>query len=148
VSSGVGGGGDYRERVHPLAAIPSPTQSVWHLGPLPIHAYALCIIAGILFALWLGGKRWEQRGGRADELWDIGGWAIVFGIIGGRLYHLASDPELYFAHGKNPINAFKIWDGGLASGGRSRSVRSARGSAAGARVSRWSCLATPSSRES
>lgn len=101
--------------MHPLAYIPSPTQSVWHLGPLPIHAYALCIIAGILFALWLANRRWVERGGRAEEIWDIGGWAILFGIIGGRLYHLATDPELYFLGrpGTSPWNAFKIWDGGL-----------------------------------
>ncbi len=88
---------------------------MWHLGPLPIHAYALCIIAGILFALWLGNRRWKERGGNSEEIWDIGGWAILFGIIGGRLYHLISDPELYFEGkpGTNPLNAFKIWDGGL-----------------------------------
>jgi prolipoprotein diacylglyceryl transferase len=101
--------------VHPLAAIPSPTQSVWHLGPLPIHAYALCIIAGILFALWLTNRRWQERGGHAEEIWDIGGWAILFGILGGRLYHVITDPELYFEGkpGTSPVDAFKIWDGGL-----------------------------------
>ncbi|HEU5008045.1 MAG TPA: prolipoprotein diacylglyceryl transferase [Jatrophihabitantaceae bacterium] len=105
----------YRERVQPLADIPSPTQSVWHLGPLPIHAYALCIIAGILFALWLGNRRWQERGGRAEEIWDIGGWAILLGIIGGRIYHVITDPELYFEGkpGTSPVDAFKIWDGGL-----------------------------------
>ncbi len=99
--------------MHPLAYIPSPMQSVWHLGPLPIRAYALCIVAGILVALWLAARRLEARGGKRDDVWDVAGWAIVFGIIGGRLYHVISDPELYFASGKNPVNAFKIWDGGL-----------------------------------
>ena len=46
-----------------LATIPSPTQGVWELGPLPIRAYALCIVAGIVAAVWLTEKRWVARGG-------------------------------------------------------------------------------------
>ncbi|MEO6887257.1 MAG: prolipoprotein diacylglyceryl transferase [Jatrophihabitantaceae bacterium] len=101
--------------MHPLASIPSPTHSVWHLGPIPVRAYALCIVAGIFVGLWLTVRRWRERGGKDDDIWDVAGWAIVFGIIGGRLYHVISDPELYFEGkpGTSPINAFKIWDGGL-----------------------------------
>jgi prolipoprotein diacylglyceryl transferase len=101
--------------VHALASIPSPTQSVWHLGPFPIRAYALCIIAGILVAVWLTSRRWRARGGKPEHVWDVATWAIVFGIIGGRLYHVITDPELYFEGkpGTHPINALKIWDGGL-----------------------------------
>lgn len=103
----------YRVHVPNLAAIPSPSQSVWHLGPIPVRAYALCIVAGIFVCLWLLGRRWVQRGGQKDDVWSVAGWAIVFGIIGGRLYHVITDNELYFRHGKHPLDAFKIWDGGL-----------------------------------
>ena len=99
--------------VQPLASIPSPTQSVWHLGPFPVRAYALCIIAGILLAVWLTTRRWVERHGRPEHVWDVAAWAIVFGILGGRLYHVISDPELYFKSGEHPLNALKIWDGGL-----------------------------------
>ena len=102
-----------RGSVRPLAYLPSPTQSVWHLGPLPIRAYALCIVAGILVALLIADRRWRIRGGDEGALWDVAGWAIVFGIIGGRLYHVISDPELYFKPGEHPLDALKIWDGGL-----------------------------------
>lgn len=95
------------------AAIPSPTISVIHLGPLPIHIYALCIVAGILVALAVASRRWQARGGRPTDTGDIAVWAVVFGIIGGRLYHLITDPELYFEKGRHPIDAIKIWDGGL-----------------------------------
>ncbi len=95
------------------AFLPSPTQSVWHAGPIPIRAYALCIVAGMIIAVWLTNRRWIKRGGTDSEVWDIAVWAIVFGLIGGRLYHVITDPELYFEHGENPVNAFKIWDGGL-----------------------------------
>ncbi len=104
---------NYRGSVRVLATIPSPTQSVWHLGPIPIRAYALCIVAGIFVAVWLTVRRWRQLGGKDDEIWDVSGWAIVFGILGGRIYHVISDPELYFEKGRHPIDAFKIWDGGL-----------------------------------
>jgi prolipoprotein diacylglyceryl transferase len=99
--------------VSPIAAIPSPTHSVWHLGPLPIRAYALCIVAGIFVALWLTARRWRERGGTDEDVWDVAGWAIVLGILGGRVYHVLTDPELYFGAGRHPVNALKIWDGGL-----------------------------------
>ena len=82
--------------MHPVAFLPSPSQSVWHLGPLPVRAYALCIVAGIFLALWLAARRMRERGGTNEDVWDVAGWAIVFGIIGGRLYHVVTDPELYF----------------------------------------------------
>ena len=101
--------------MHPVAYLPSPSQSVWHLGPIPVRAYALCIVLGIIVALWLGARRMRERNGKAEDVWDVAGWAIVFGIIGGRLYHVVTDPELYFEGkpGTSPIDAFKIWDGGL-----------------------------------
>jgi prolipoprotein diacylglyceryl transferase len=95
------------------AAIPSPTVSVIRIGPLPIHLYALCIVVGILFALWLTDRRWRARGGAEHQVGDVAGWAVLFGIVGGRLYHVITDPELYFTAGKHPLDAFKIWDGGL-----------------------------------
>lgn len=105
----------YRGAVPALAYLPSPTRSVLQLGPLPIRAYALCIIVGILLAVWLTNRRWVARGGQTEHVWDIAAWAVILGIIGGRIYHLVSDPELYFLGrpGTSPWNAFKIWDGGL-----------------------------------
>lgn len=94
-------------------ALPSPTQGVWHLGPVPIRGYALCILAGIGVAFWLTRRRWTARGGDPAAIETITWWAVPFGIVGGRLYHLITDPELYFVPGRNPWNALKIWDGGL-----------------------------------
>ncbi|MYU50484.1 MULTISPECIES: prolipoprotein diacylglyceryl transferase [Streptomyces] len=96
-----------------LAYLPSPSQGVWYLGPLPIRAYALCIIAGIFVAVWLTGRRWAARGGNREDIADIAVWAVPFGLLGGRLYHVITDPELYFAAGKEPIRALYVWDGGL-----------------------------------
>ncbi len=94
-------------------ALPSPAQGVWQLGPLPIRGYALCIIAGIIVAIWLGEKRWVARGGEAGVISDIALWSVPFGIVGGRLYHVLTDPQLYFAAGRDPAAALYIWKGGL-----------------------------------
>jgi len=93
--------------------LPSPTVSAFHVGPLTVHFYALCIMAGIVVAVWLSSRRWIARGGQAGQVLDICLWAVPAGIIGGRIYHVITDPELYFVPGKDPWNAFAIWDGGL-----------------------------------
>ncbi|MDJ1133860.1 prolipoprotein diacylglyceryl transferase [Streptomyces iconiensis] len=96
-----------------LAFIPSPSAGEIHLGPLPLRGYALCIILGVFVAVWLGGRRWIARGGRAGTVADIAVWAVPFGLIGGRLYHVITDYQLYFGEGRNWVDAFRIWDGGL-----------------------------------
>ena len=96
-----------------LMSIPSPSEGVWHLGPLPIRGYALCIILGIVFAIWLGERRWIARGGIAGEVSDLAIWAVPFGLVGGRLYHVITDWHLYFGEGKNPVTALYVWRGGL-----------------------------------
>jgi prolipoprotein diacylglyceryl transferase len=96
-----------------LAYLPSPPGGVWYLGPIPIRAYALCIIAGILVAVWWTRRRWVVCGGAAHDVLDVATWAVPFGIIGARLYHVITDPEFYFAPGRDPVRALYIWDGGL-----------------------------------
>lgn len=93
--------------------IPSPSTGVLYLGPLPLRAYSLFIIIGIFVAIWLGNKRWVARGGKVGQVSDVALFAVPFGIIGGRIYHVATDFEKYFGEGKNPIDALKIWNGGL-----------------------------------
>ena len=92
---------------------PSPDHGVWHLGPVPIRGYALSIILGIVAAIWIGEKRWVARGGRAGEVSDVAIWAVPFGVIGGRIYHVITDNHLYFGSGANPVEALYIWRGGL-----------------------------------
>jgi prolipoprotein diacylglyceryl transferase len=94
-------------------SIPSPSQAVWHLGPVPIRGYALSIILGIVAAIWIGEKRWVARGGRPGEVMDVSVWAVPFGVVGGRIYHVITDNDLYFGPGGHPIEALYIWRGGL-----------------------------------
>ncbi|CAM3507437.1 prolipoprotein diacylglyceryl transferase [Nocardioides dubius] len=94
-------------------SIPSPSESIWHLGPLPIRGYALCIVVGVLVAIWIGERRWAARGGEKGQIADLAIWAVPFGIVGARLYHVATDWQLYFGEGKDPITALYVWRGGL-----------------------------------
>jgi prolipoprotein diacylglyceryl transferase len=96
-----------------IAFLPSPSQGVWHLGPIPIRAYALCIIAGVIVAVWIAERRYTAIGGRPGLILDVATWAVPFGLVGARLYHVITDFELYFGSGKDPWNVFKIWDGGI-----------------------------------
>ncbi len=94
--------------------IPSPDQGVWNLGPIPIRAYALLIVIGIIVAVWWGNKRYLARGGQPGTITDIAIWAVPFGIVGGRIYHVITDNQLYFGpDGAGFAAALRIWDGGL-----------------------------------
>jgi prolipoprotein diacylglyceryl transferase len=95
--------------------IPSPSQGVWHIGGLPIRAYAICIILGVVAAVMIGDRRLVARGGRKGAVADVAVWAVPFGLVGARLYHLATNPELYWGGpGRSgTLGALKVWDGGL-----------------------------------
>jgi prolipoprotein diacylglyceryl transferase len=94
-------------------SIPSPPTSIWHIGAFPIRAYALCIIAGIIVAMMIATRRWRARGGTADSMELMVVVGVPFGIVGARLYHVITDYQLYFGPGRHPLNALKIWEGGL-----------------------------------
>src|SRR5436305_13022169 len=94
-------------------SIPSPDRGVWYVGPVPIRAYALCIIAAIIVAILWGERRWQARGGQAGAVTDIAVFAVPFGLVGGRLYHVATDWQKYFGPGGDPVAALEVWQGGL-----------------------------------
>ena len=97
-----------------IRAIPSPTISALELGPFTFHLYALCIIAGIAIAIWLGDKRFRARAINGKSVVsEVAITAVPFGILGGRIYHVITSPDAYFGAGGHPLDAFKIWQGGL-----------------------------------
>ncbi|MDN5771633.1 MAG: prolipoprotein diacylglyceryl transferase, partial [Microlunatus sp.] len=91
-------------------SIPSPPTGVWEVVGIPIRAYALCIIAGIVVGMIIAGRRWRARGGSQDTLDLVMAVAIPCGIVGARLYHVATDYQLYFGPGRDPLDALKIWN--------------------------------------
>jgi len=95
------------------AAIPSPTQAVWHLGPVPVRAYALCIVAGIVVGVLIAERRWRAKGGREDFILDVAVWAVPAGVVGARIYHVITSPQAYFGPDGDPVRALFLWEGGL-----------------------------------
>jgi prolipoprotein diacylglyceryl transferase len=96
------------------ASFPSPPGSVLHIGPVPVRAYALCIILGIVAAVVVGDRRLRRRGVPSGTVADIATWAVPFGLVGARIYHVVTDPELYWGdNGQGTKAALEIWHGGL-----------------------------------
>jgi prolipoprotein diacylglyceryl transferase len=97
------------------AAIPSPPEHTWYLGGFPVRAYALAILAGIVLAVWITARRFVRRtaGGTADDVLEIAFWAVPFGIVGGRLYHVVTTPDPYWGPDGDPVRALYVWEGGL-----------------------------------
>ena len=96
-----------------LNYIPTPAVSKFSVGPLTFHAYALCIIAGVIAAIWIGDRRYRNFGGTAGVVSDLAMWVVPAGVIGARLYHVITTPENFFGKNGNPGDIIKIWEGGL-----------------------------------
>jgi prolipoprotein diacylglyceryl transferase len=94
-----------------VASIPSPHQGTVTIGPLTIHLYGLTLLVAIAACIWIAGRRWIARGGDWDLVYRCALWGVAAGIVGARLYHLATswsevpDPKWK--------GAFEIWHGGL-----------------------------------
>jgi hypothetical protein len=96
------------------ASIPTPGISVVEIGPFSVHMYALCIMTGVALAIWLGNRRFiaaypDARG----VVSDVAIIAVPAGVLGGRLYHVATTPERFFGTNGHPEDILKIWQGGL-----------------------------------
>jgi len=97
-----------------LLAFPTPSSSAFEIGPLTIHYFALCIITGVAVAIWLGDKRFRAATPLgAHVVSEVAITAVPAGVIGGRIYHVISSPSAYFGSNGHPIDALKIWEGGL-----------------------------------
>lgn len=93
-----------------LAYLPSPDRSVWHVGPVPVRAYALAILLGVVVAVVWGDRRWQARGGSKGTVADVATIAVPGGIVGARLYHVITTPQPYL---DDPLSALYVWEGGL-----------------------------------
>lgn len=99
-----------------FASIPSPNPAFaqFHIGPLTIHTYAICILVGIVAAVIITQRRLGSRGAPPGVVLDIIIWAVPIGIVGARFYHVFTHIGDYFHPGANLLNVFAIWDGGNA----------------------------------
>jgi len=94
-------------------SLPTPTSSLIEVGSLTIHYYALCILLGIAAAIVVSRSRYRQAGGNPDQINELAAYAIPAGIVGGRIYHVATSPDAYFGSQGRPLDALKIWEGGM-----------------------------------
>lgn len=96
-----------------LLSIPSPPVDYLNIFGFHLRFYALCIMAGIVVGLTVAVRRWKARGGNPETIESVALLAVPLGIIGARVYHVITDYELYFGPGRHPVDALKIWNGGL-----------------------------------
>ena len=94
-----------------VASLPSPSRALWHLGPVPIRAYAICVILGVLAGLLIADRRYRRIGGRAGLILDVATLAVPFGLVGARGYSVITDYQLYIGHGHDWTAMLRIWDG-------------------------------------
>ncbi len=93
-----------------LASIPSPPSNGLHIGPLFIHAYGLAYVLAVVAASAITTRRWEAQGGRRELVREVALWGFPAGLIGGRLYFLATSWDQVPPHWWGPL---AIWRGGL-----------------------------------
>lgn len=93
-----------------IASIPSPSNGVLHIGPLPVHAYGLMLAIGVLVALHIAERRYARAGHDPAVIAEMGVTLVVAGVIGARVYHLFTG---YDWERGGVLGALKIWEGGL-----------------------------------
>ena len=94
-----------------LASLPSPGSGSLNIGPLELRAYGLMIALGVLIAAWLFGRRMATIGiGGPEDASAILIWAVPAGVLGARLYHVATEWERF---SDSPGDILKVWKGGL-----------------------------------
>ena len=97
----------------PVAYLPSPASAVWHLGAIPVRAYALCMVLGVVAGLWLTDRRYRRSEGRRGVILDVATVAVPVGLLGARAYSVLSNLHVYFSPGRDWTDVFRVWDGGM-----------------------------------
>ncbi len=96
-----------------LAAIPSPSSGVFHVGPLTVHMYGVMLLLGIAACIWLTGRRWVRWGGDWDLIYRAALWGVIAGIVGARIYHDVTSWNQDAAIQDHWWGVFAVWQGGL-----------------------------------
>ena len=94
----------------PYSFIPSPSSNGLHLGPVFLHAYGLAYVVAVVAAVAITTRRWRAQGGESELVYEVALWGFPAGLIGGRLYFLATSWNEVPPHWWGPI---AIWKGGL-----------------------------------
>ncbi len=97
----------------PVAYLHSPARGEWHLGPLPVRGYALCIVLGIIVAVWLTASRYAKAGGLGGTILDVAAWAVPFGLIGAAAGAAVHEGTRLFVSRPDLWSAARAWDGAI-----------------------------------
>ena len=93
-----------------VASIPSPETNGFDLGPLRVNFYGVAIALGVIVAIWLASRRYQQRGGDPKLIERASVVAVISGVLGARLGYVVTHSDA-----RDSLAApFRIWDGGLA----------------------------------
>lgn len=83
---------------------------LFKFGPLTIHTYGLFVAIGFLLGLGLAVRQAKKEGIPSYKIVDLGFYILLSAIIGSRLFFIFINVSHYI---KNPLDIFKIWEGGL-----------------------------------
>ncbi|CAN2039818.1 Phosphatidylglycerol--prolipoprotein diacylglyceryl transferase [Candidatus Magnetomoraceae bacterium gMMP-15] len=83
---------------------------LFKLGPITIHTYGFFVALGFIAAIMFASKEAEKQGINSDKIMDLSFYALVSGLIGARLFYVITEWDNFYL---NPIEIFKIWNGGL-----------------------------------
>jgi prolipoprotein diacylglyceryl transferase len=92
------------------AFLPSPSKNGFYIGPLFIHFYGLMYVFAVSGAVAVTVRRWEALGGHRQLVYDVALWGFPAGVVGGRLYFIATSWNEVPPHWWGP---FAVWKGGL-----------------------------------
>src|SRR5262249_50057990 len=91
-------------------SIPSPSSNGFHIGPFFFHVYGVMYVFAVLAAVLISRRRWAAAGGDPALVNEVALWGFPAGLIGGRLYFIATSYSEMPPHWWGP---FAVWDGGL-----------------------------------
>ncbi len=80
------------------------------LGKINIYTYGFFIALGFFAGIFLAKKEAKRVGENPEMIMDLSFYILLSAIIGSRLLYVMTDPGFFFS---NPIEIFKIWNGGL-----------------------------------
>ena len=94
-----------------MSSIPSPSENALDIGPFELRFYGLMIAIGVLAAVAISRRRWQDQGGNPDDITGIALWAVPGGLIGARIYHVITDWQRFWPDNLDEIPA--VWEGGV-----------------------------------
>jgi phosphatidylglycerol:prolipoprotein diacylglycerol transferase len=88
---------------------------VLHIGPVPVHWYGVMYAVAFLVAYQFGVLPYATRRGIPKSVAEkITVWTIIFGLLGGRIYYVLQQRNLWNDYVLHPINIIAFWQGGMA----------------------------------